>query len=123
MFKSSQFTRSAVIAATMIALGAGSAGARPADSPAGVKRAVADQAIATRHWTQPSVDATGVRPADLPVLSTPPAAVPVTRPADGSDGLQWLLFPLAALMISLVLIVAVARAAWHAAGTFRARHV
>ena len=123
MLKSSQFTRSAVIAASMIALGAGSAGARPADPPAGVRQAAAVRAISTRRWTPPRVDATGVRPADRPVVSSPLAAVPVTRPADGSGGLEWLLLPLAALMLSLLLIVAVARAAWHAADTFRARHV
>jgi hypothetical protein len=49
--------------------------------------------------------------------------VPVTRPTDGSGGLEWLLIPLAALMLAFVLIIGVARAGWHAADPFRTRHV
>ena len=123
MLKSSQFTRSAVIAAAMISVAASPAAARRADMPAGAKLTVAARASTTRHWTQPRVASIGVRPLDSPAVTSSPPAVPVTRPTGGSGGLEWLLIPLAALMLAFVLIIGMARAGWHAADSFRARHV
>ena len=124
MLKSSQITRSAVIAATAMTLAASPAVARPTDTPPRSKPAVTTVAPNTRHWTPARVDSMGVRPADIPDATTSPApAVPVTQPADGSAGLQWLLIPLAALLLAFVLIISGARAVWHRADTFRARHV
>jgi hypothetical protein len=124
MLKSSQVTRSAVIAATVMSIGAGPAVARPTDTPPRAKATVTTVAPNTRHWTQARVDSTGVRPAGVPAATTAPApAVPVTQPADGSAGLQWLLFPLAALLLAFALIIGGARAVWDRTDTFRARHV
>lgn len=123
MRTSSQFTRSAVIAATMISVAATPAVARQADLPARTQPAVTVVAPATRHWTQPRVESIGVRPTDTPVSTAPAPAVPVTQAPDGNAGLQWLLIPLAGLMLALGLIVMLARAARHRAATYRARHV
>jgi hypothetical protein len=124
MLKSSQITRSAVIAATVMSIGASPAHARPADTPAAsIEPAVTTGSLTTHHWTPARVESMGVRPVDSPATASPPAATPVTQPSDGSAGLQWLLFPLAALMLGFALILGGARAAWHAADTFRARHV
>jgi hypothetical protein len=123
MLNSSQFTRSAVIAATVISLGAGPAMARPADQPVRPKAAVTTVANHTRHWTQPRVDGTGVRPADRRAVAAAPA-VPLTRAADTSGGADWLLITLvAAAMLTLLTIVAVVRPARHRAHSFRARQI
>lgn len=112
MLKSSQITRSAVIAATVMTMGASPAHARPADTLARSKPAVT------------TVAPNGVRPTEVPAAPTAPAPVePVTQPTGGSAALQWLLFPLGALLLAFVLILGGARVAWHAADTFRARHV
>jgi hypothetical protein len=113
MLTSSQVTRSAVIAATVMSLGASPAIARQADTPARSKPAVTIVAPNTRHWTQARVESMGVRPADSRATISPPASVHVIQPSDGSAGLQWLLIPLAAVMMAFVLIIAVARGAWH----------
>ena len=123
MLKSSQFARSAAIAATMISVAAGPAAARQADMPAGARHAVAAHASTADHWTQPRVDSTGVRPVDSPAVTSSAPAEPVTRPTDGSGALQWLLIPLAGLMLACTLIIVVSRAGRHAAHSFRARHV
>jgi hypothetical protein len=124
MLNSSQVTRSALIAATVMSIGAGPAIARPTDPPPRSRPAVTTVAPNTRPWTQARVDSMGVRPADVPAATTTPApAVPVTQPADGSAGLQWLLFPLAALLLAFALIIGGARAIWGRTDTFRARHV
>jgi hypothetical protein len=116
MLNSSQFTRSAVIAATVISLGASPAMARPADQAVPPEAAVTTVANHTRHWTQPRVDGTGVRPA----VSAAPA-VPLTRAADTSGGAGWLLISIvAAAMLALLTIVAV-RPVRHRAHSFRAR--
>ncbi|MEO8687570.1 MAG: hypothetical protein ABI611_05045 [Solirubrobacteraceae bacterium] len=119
MLNSSQFTRSAVIAATMISLGASPAMARPAEQPARSKTAVTTVANHTRSWTQPRVDGTGVRPADRPAVSAAPA-VPLTRAADASGSADWLLIALAAsTMLALLMVVALVPAVRHRAHSFR----
>ena len=123
MLTSSQVTRSAVIAATVMSLGASDAIARQADMPARSKPAVTIVAPNTRHWTQARVESMGVRPADSRATISPPASVQVIEPSDGSAGLQWLLIPLAAVMMAFVLIMAVARGARHRGDTFFGRHV
>ncbi len=115
MLNSSQFTRAAVIAATVLALGAGPAMARPAEQPAPSKVAVTTDAHGTGQWTQPRVDSTGVRP----VVSAPPA-VPLTRVADASGGTDWLSIAMVALtMLALLTIVALRPAVRHRAQSFR----
>jgi hypothetical protein len=122
MLNSSQFTRSALIAATVMSIAASPAMARPADQPARSKAAVTTVANHTRHWTQPRVDGTGVRPADRPVAAAAPA-VPLTRAAKASDGADWLLISIvASTMLALLTIVAV-RPVRHRAHSFRARQV
>jgi hypothetical protein len=123
MLNSSQLTRSAVIAATAISLGASPAMARPADQPTQPRTAVTTVAHHTRQWTQPRVDGTGVRPADRPVTSAAPA-VPLTRAADTSGGADWLLITIvASTMLALLTIVAVVRPVRHRAHSLRARQV
>lgn len=123
MLNSSQVTRSAVIAATVMSIGAGPAVARPTDIAAPSKHAVTTVAPTTRHWTQSRVESIGTRPADKRASTSAAPAVPITQPTNGSAGLQWLLFPLAALALAFLLIIAGARVGWHWADTFRARHV
>lgn len=123
MLNSSQFTRAAVIAATVIALGASPAMARPADQPVRPEAAVTSVANHTRQWTQPRVDGMGVRPADRPAASAAPA-VPLTRAASASDGADWLLITIvASTMLALLTIVAVMRPGRHRADSLRARQV
>jgi hypothetical protein len=119
MLNSSQFTRSAVIAATVISLGASPAMARPADQPVRPKASVTTVSNHTRQWTQPRVDGMGVRPV------TPAApAVPLTRAARASDGADWLLITIvASTMLALLTIVAVVRPVRHRAHSLRARQV
>jgi hypothetical protein len=122
MLNSSQFTRSAVIAATVISLGASPAMARPADQPVRPKAAVTTVANHSRQWTQPRVDGMGVRPAASAAPAAP--AVPLTRPASASDGADWLLIAIvASTMLALLTIVAVMRPARHRADSLRARQV
>ena len=73
MLKSPQFTRAAVIAATVISLGASPAVAREADTPLHPGRTVTPHA---RQWTQPRVDSLGVRPAHQPIADSPPRPCP-----------------------------------------------
>jgi hypothetical protein len=121
MLTSSQITRSVVVAATAMTIGASPALARQADTPA---RSTPTVTIpAPRHWTQARVESVGIRPVGGAVATSAPAAAPAAQPADGSAGLQWLLLPFAALALGLALVVAVARGAWHRADAFRARHV
>jgi hypothetical protein len=123
MFKSSQLTRPAVIAATVISLGASPAIARQADMPVRPKAAVTTVARDTRQWTQPRVDSMGVRPADLPVVPTAPA-VPLTQDHGTSGGAEWLLIAIAAsAMLAALMIVTVVRAVRHRAHALRARQV
>ena len=113
MLKSSQFTRSAVVAAAVISLGASPAIARVADMP------VRPAAVAnhTRQWTQPHVEGTGVRPA----VSAAPA-VPLTRAADASGGADSLLITIgASLMLALLIIAGVVLTARHRAHGFPGR--
>ena len=113
MLKSSQFTRSAVVVAAVISLGASPAIARVADMP------VRPAAVAnhTRQWTQPHVEGTGVRPA----VSAAPA-VPLTRAADTSGGADSLLITIgASLMLALLIIAGVVLTARHRAHGFPAR--
>jgi hypothetical protein len=119
MLNSSQLTRSAVIAATVLSLAASPAMARPADQPAPSKAAVTTVANHTRPWTQPRVDGTGVRPA----VSAAPA-VPLTRPATPSGGADWLLIAIvASTMLALLTIVAVVRPVRHRVHSLGARQV
>jgi hypothetical protein len=123
MLNSTQFARSAVIAATVISLGASPAMARPADQPVPAKAAVTTVANHTRQWTQPRVDGMGVRPADHPVASAAPA-VPLTRAASASGGADWLLIAIvASTLVALLSIVAVVRPVRHRADSLRARQV
>ena len=116
MLKSSQFTRSAVVAAAVISLGASPAIARVADMP------VRPAAVAnhTRQWTQPHVEGTGVRPAAPAVAAAP--AVPLTRAADTSGGADSLLITIgASLMLALLIIAGVVVTVRHRAHAFPAR--
>lgn len=118
MLNSSQFTRSAVIAATVVSLAASPAMARPADQPAAPRAAVASH---TQHWTPARVDGTGVRPAAASASAAP--AVRLTRPADTS-GVNWLLMGLVApALLALVAIVAVVRSVRHRAESFHVSQV
>ena len=116
MLKSSQFTRSAVVAAAVISLGASPAIARVADMPVRPAAAVANH---TRQWTQPHVEGTGVRPAAPAVAAAP--AVPLTRAADASGGADSLLITGASLMLALLIIAGVVLTARHRAHGFPAR--
>lgn len=121
MLNSSQFTRSAVIAATVVSLAASPAMARPADQPAASKATVASH---TRHWTPARVDGTGVRPAaSVTSAASAAPAVPLTRPADTS-GVDWLLIGLVApALLALLAIVAVVRSVRHRADSFHVSQV
>lgn len=113
MLNSLQFTRSAVIAATVIAIGATPAIARRADVPPRSKAAVTAVAHGVRHWTEPRVDGIGVRPAagSGEVSSVPPSHL--TQASDRSAGREWLIIPLGALALAFVLILVVVRTDWH----------
>ena len=83
MLQSSQLTRTAVLAATVISLGATPAVAREADAPLHPGRTVTTVVPQVRQWTPPRVDAIGVRPANQPVAASPApvATLPRQRPA------------------------------------------
>jgi hypothetical protein len=107
MLKSSPFTRSAVIAATVISLGASPAVARQADMPVHQAPA-ATVAHHTRQWTQAHTEGIGVRPADQPVAASPAPAVPLTQAPHASNGPDWLLIAIgSSAMVALLLAVAV----------------
>ena len=79
MLKSPQFTRSALIAATVISLGASPAVARQADAPLHPGQAVTTVAPHARQWTPARIDSTGVRPAARR-SPPPPPLVPLDAP-------------------------------------------
>jgi hypothetical protein len=123
MLKSSQLARPAVIAATVISLGASPAVARQADVPLRPKPAVT-AAQDSRQWTQPRVDGAGVRPANQPVDVAPAPPVPLTRASHTSGGADWLLITIgSSAMVALLLAVALARKNRYWAHRFRARQV
>jgi hypothetical protein len=120
MLKSSQFTRSAVIAATLMSVGAGPALARPADVPLRPKPAVATVTRDARQWTQARVDGMGVRPA----AASPAPAVPLTRATDPSGHSDRLLVAIAAsTMLAALLAIAIVRTSRHRVLRVRARRV
>jgi hypothetical protein len=123
MLKSPQFTRSAVIAATVISLAASPAVARQADSPVRPSPAMS----ATQHgrdWTQARVDGIGVRPAGQPVAASAAPAVPLTQPTAASSGPDWLLIAIgSSAVLALLLAVAVLPTGWFRGSPFRARRV
>ena len=123
MLKSPQFTRSAVIAATVISLAASPAVARQADMPVHQAPAVA-AAQHGRHWTQARVDGIGVRPAGQPVAASAAPAVPLTQPTPASSGPDWLLIAIgSSAVLALLLAVAVLPTGWFRGSPFRARRV
>ena len=123
MPKSSPFTRAAVVAATVVSLGAGPAVARQADIPLRPKAAVV--AHHSPQWSQPRTDGIGIRPALQPVASPAPApAVPLTQAPHASNGADWLLITIgSSTLVALLLAMAVARTnrAW--TQPFRGRQV
>jgi hypothetical protein len=122
MLKSPQFMRTAVIAATVISLGATPAVAREADAPLRAGRTVTTVVPHARQWTQPRVDAIGVRPANPQVAASPAPAVPLDRAA--ASGPDWLLIAIGSTaVLALLLSVAVLPTRWLRAHPFRARQV
>jgi hypothetical protein len=120
---SSPFTRSAVIAATVISLGASPALARQADMPVHQAPAVA-AAHHSRQWTQPRTEGIGVRSANQPVAASPAPAVPLTQAPHASSGTDWLLIAIgSSAVLALLLAVAVLPTRWLHARPFRARRV
>jgi hypothetical protein len=123
MPKSSPFTRSAAIAATVIALGASPAVARQADLPVHQTPA-ATAAHHTPQWTQPRTEGIGVRPADQPVAASPITAEPLTQAPHASNGTDWLMIAIgSSAVLALLLVVAVLPTRWLHARPFRARQV
>jgi hypothetical protein len=124
MLKSPQLTRTAVIAATVISLGATPAVAREADAPLHPGRTVTAVVPHARQWTQPRVDASGVRPVSQPVATSPAPAVPLDRATPASGGRDWLLIAIGSTaVLALLLSVAVLPTRWLRAHPFRARQV
>jgi hypothetical protein len=124
MLKSSQFTRSAVIAATVISLGATPAVAREADAPLHPGRTVTTVVPHARQWTRPRTDAIGVRPANQPVAASPAPAVPLDRATPAASGPDWLLIAIgSSAVLALLLSVAVLPTSWLRMHPFRARQV
>ena len=124
MLKSRQFTRSAVIAATVISLGASPAVAREADAPLHPGRTVTTVVPHGRQWTQPRVDSMGVRPADQPIAASPAPTVPLTEAPHASNGPDWLLIAIGSTaVLALLLAVAVLPTRWLRAHPFRPRQV
>ena len=116
MLKTTQLTRTAVIAIVVASLGASTAMARPADTPSRETLAVAAQ-----RWTPPRVESVGVRPVD-PVAAAPASpAVPLTH-ADNTGGLDLLSVAVgASAILALLLIIAVVRLGWPRVHPTRAR--
>jgi hypothetical protein len=124
MLKSPQLTRTAVIAATVISLGATPAVARQADAPLRPGRTVTAVVPHARQWTQAHIDAIGVRPISQPVAASPAPAVPLDRPTPASSGPDWLLIGIgSSAVLALLLSVAVLPTRWLRAHPFRARQV
>jgi hypothetical protein len=120
MLKSPQLTRTAVIAATVISLGATPALAREADAPLHPGRTVTAAVPHARQWTQPHIDAIGVRPVSPPVAAP---AVPLDRATPAASGPDWLLIAIgSSAVLALLLSVAVLPTRWLRA-PFRARQV
>jgi hypothetical protein len=121
MLKTPQLTRTAVIAATVIALGATPAVAREADAPLHPGGTVTTVVTPARQWTPPRVDAIGVRPANQPVAASP---APVTLSTPTPGGPDWLLIAIGSTaMLALLLAVAVLPTRWLRGHPFRARQV
>ena len=119
MLKSPQFTRSAVVAATVLSLGATPAVARQADMPVRPKAAVV---VHSRQWTPPRTDAIGRRPAGQPVAASRVPVVPLTQAPRASSGPDWLLIAIgSSAVLALLLAVAVGRTNRDWANPFRAR--
>jgi hypothetical protein len=107
MPKSPQLTRAATIAATVLSLTATPAIAREADAPPHPGRTVTTLAH-TRHWTQPHIDAIGVRPANQPTAASPAPAVPLDRATPAASGPDWLPIAIGSTaMLALLLTVAI----------------
>lgn len=124
MLKSPQLTRTAVIAATFISLGATPAVAREADAPLRAGQTVTTAVPHARQWTQPRIDAIGVRPASQPVAASPTPAVPLDRATPASSGPDWLVIAIgSSAVLVLLLSVAVLPTRWLRAHPFRARQV
>ena len=124
MLKSPQFTRSALIAATVISLGASPAVAREADAPLHPGQAVTTVAPHARQWTQARIDSTGVRPANQPVAASPAPVVPLDRATPASGGPDWLLIAIGSTaVLALLLSVAVLPTRWLRGHPFRPRQV
>lgn len=122
MLKSSPFMRSAAIAATVVSLGASPAVARQADLPARSHAAITT-VVPARDWTQPRVDASGVRPVDR-VAAPATRAVPLTQGRSSADsGRTWLLVPIIGTLMALLLVLAFAGTEWRVVHPFRARHL
>jgi hypothetical protein len=120
MLTSSQFTRSVVIAATVVSLGATPAVARQADAPLRPKAAVV---VHDRQWTQARTEGLGVRPAAQPVVSPAPA-VALTQAPHASNGVDWLLITIgSSTLVALLLAIALAGRNHDWAHPFRARQV
>ncbi len=118
MLTSPQFTRSAVIAATVLSLAATPAVARQADMPV---RPNATVVVHSRQWSPPRTDGLGVRPAAQPAASP---AVALTQPPHASNGVDWLLITIgSSTLIALLLAMAVARRKHDWAHPFGARQV
>ena len=121
MLKSPQFTRTAVIAATVISLGATPAVAREADAPLHPGQTVTTVVPHARQWTPPRVDAIGVRSVNQPVAASP---APVALATPASNGPDWLLIAIGSTaVLALLLAVAVLPTRWLRAHPFRARQV
>ena len=121
MLKSPQFTRSAVVAATVLSLGATPAVARQADMPVRPKAAVV---VHSRHWTQARTDSLGVRPAAAQPVVSPAPAVALTQAPHGSNGVDWLLITIgSSTLVALLLAIVIARINTERARPFRGRQV
>jgi hypothetical protein len=130
MFTTSHLTRTAAIAAMIASLGASTAVARQSDLPLRPGQATTTAVPETQQWTQPRVDAMGVRPTGPRVAPAPNAdvapaapAVPLTQ-VDDTGGMNWLLAGIiGSSALALLLIVMVAFTDRTLAHPFRARHV
>jgi hypothetical protein len=121
MLTSSQFTRSAAIAAAALSLASSPAVARLADMPS-PNAPVTPSAQHTQRFTVPRVDGMARRPVNAPVTAHAPSPVALTRPSDGS-GPDWLLIGIAATMVLAVLGVVAIGSKRHSIHPFRAPQV
>jgi len=120
MLSSSQFTRSAAIAAAALSLAASPAVARLADMPS-PNAPVTPSAQHTQRFTAPRVDGMARRPVNAPVTASAASPVALTRASDGG-GADWLLIGIAAAALALLVVVAVGTKR-HSVHPFRARQV